>query len=187
MRGEHRVAALIVAAGQGVRAGGSLPKQYRMIGGKPVLTHAIDALLAHSAIDCVQIVIGADHGDLYAAAVGERPLPRPVIGGEARRDSVIAGLEAIDADIVLIHDAARPFLPSEVIDRLLEALDGAEGSVPTLPVADTLARAATTGKAYRHTGIIGDSARASVGETLADTRQRCIEPFLARHDCTASL
>ncbi|RVT94025.1 bifunctional 2-C-methyl-D-erythritol 4-phosphate cytidylyltransferase/2-C-methyl-D-erythritol 2,4-cyclodiphosphate synthase [Sphingomonas crocodyli] len=136
-----RTAALIVAAGQGVRAGQSIPKQYATLGNRAVLAHAIDALLAHPAVDSVQVVIGAGQEVLYSAAIGDRALPAPVIGGAARRDSVIAGLRAIDADIVLIHDAARPFLPPAVIDRLLEALDSHDGAIPGLPVADTLTTA----------------------------------------------
>ena len=135
-----RVAALIVAAGQGVRSGGGLPKQYRPIGGKAMIAHAIDALAGHPAVDFVQLVIGHDQAELLAAAIGERDLPAPVVGGASRRDSVIAGLEAIEAEIVLIHDAARPFLPADVIDRLIAAMDGSDGAVPTIPVADTLAR-----------------------------------------------
>jgi 2-C-methyl-D-erythritol 4-phosphate cytidylyltransferase/2-C-methyl-D-erythritol 2,4-cyclodiphosphate synthase len=119
-----------------------------MIAGKPVLAHAVDALLGHPAVDLVQVVIGAGHEELYTDAVGDRGLPTPVIGGAARRDSVIAGLEAIDADIVMIHDAARPFLPPHVIDAVLEALDASRGSVPALAVADTLARA---------DGLLGDT------------------------------
>jgi 2-C-methyl-D-erythritol 4-phosphate cytidylyltransferase/2-C-methyl-D-erythritol 2,4-cyclodiphosphate synthase len=148
MTGKPSIAALIVAAGQGVRSGGGLPKQYRKVAGKAVLAHAIDALAGHPAIGSVQIVIGNGQGDLYAEAIGSRPLPVPVIGGATRRDSVIAGLEAIDADIVLIHDAARPFLPPETIDRLLAALDTADGAVPALPVADTLAHG---------DGLLGDT------------------------------
>ncbi len=140
MTGKPRIAALIVAAGQGVRSGGDVPKQYRRVAGKAVLAHAIDALMRHPAIDAVQVVIGADQQALYVEAIGARSLPVPVIGGETRRDSVLAGLATIDADIVLIHDAARPFLPIAVIDRLLAALDAADGAVPALPVADTLAR-----------------------------------------------
>jgi 2-C-methyl-D-erythritol 4-phosphate cytidylyltransferase/2-C-methyl-D-erythritol 2,4-cyclodiphosphate synthase len=64
-----------------------------------------------------------------------------IVGGAERADSVRAGLEAIEADVILVHDAARPFCPSVVVDRLLGALDRAEGAVPVLPVADTLARA----------------------------------------------
>lgn len=140
MLNDKRIAGLIVAAGDGVRSGQNLPKQYVRIAGRAVLTHAIDALLGHPAIDSVQVVIGPGHDSLYAEAIGGRALPAPVQGGATRRDSVIAGLEAIDADIVLIHDAARPFLPPEVIDRLLAALSDADGAVPALPVADTLAR-----------------------------------------------
>jgi 2-C-methyl-D-erythritol 4-phosphate cytidylyltransferase/2-C-methyl-D-erythritol 2,4-cyclodiphosphate synthase len=140
MLNDKRIAGLIVAAGDGVRSGQNLPKQYARIAGRAVLTHAIDALIGHPAIDSVQIVIGRGHDSLYAEAIGDRALPAPVQGGATRRDSVIAGLEAIDADIVLIHDAARPFLPPEVIDRLLAALTDSDGAVPALPVADTLAR-----------------------------------------------
>jgi 2-C-methyl-D-erythritol 4-phosphate cytidylyltransferase/2-C-methyl-D-erythritol 2,4-cyclodiphosphate synthase len=139
MQKNARVAGLIVAAGQGVRVGGDVPKQYRKVAGKAVLTHAIDSLLSHPAVDLVQVVIGDGQRALYDEAIGDRALPAPVPGGALRRDSVIAGLEALDADIVLIHDAARPFLPPIVIDRLLAALDDHDGAVPALPVADTLA------------------------------------------------
>jgi len=136
-----RTTALIVAAGSGTRAGGDLPKQFAPIAGKAVLAHAIDALIAHPAIDEVRVAIGAGQEVLYAEAIGDRALPAPVIGGATRRQSVANGLAAIDADRVLIHDAARPFLPGAVIDRLLVALDNARGAVPVLPVADTLAEA----------------------------------------------
>lgn len=148
MQGKARTAALIVAAGQGARAGGDVPKQYRVVGGKAVLAHAIDALLSHPEVDVVQVVIGPEQRALYEQAIGDRALPAPVLGGALRRDSVIAGLEAIDAEIVLIHDAARPFLPSAVIDRLLAALGKHDGAVPALPVADTLARG---------DGLLGDA------------------------------
>lgn len=134
-----RTIALIVAAGQGTRVGGTLPKQYLPIGGQSVLAHAVDALSAHPAIDEVRVVIGAGQQDLYAQAIGERILPPPIVGGATRRASVANGLAAISGDFVLIHDAARPFLPGAVIDRLLEALARAPGAVPVLPIADTLA------------------------------------------------
>jgi 2-C-methyl-D-erythritol 4-phosphate cytidylyltransferase/2-C-methyl-D-erythritol 2,4-cyclodiphosphate synthase len=140
MQGKARIAGLVVAAGQGVRVGGDIPKQYRKVAGKAVLAHAVDALLGHPAIDLVKVVIGDGHGPLYAEAIGARPLPAPVPGGASRRDSVIAGLTAVDADVVLIHDAARPFLPPAVIDRLIAALETYDGAIPALPVADTLAR-----------------------------------------------
>ena len=135
-----RTTALIVAAGSGSRLGDGLPKQYRAVAGKAVLAHAIDALRGHPAIDVVQVVIGpGQHAD-YVRAIGARDLPPPVTGGALRRESVANGLAAIAGDRVLIHDAARPFLPAAVIDRLLAALDLAPAAVPVLPVADTLAQ-----------------------------------------------
>lgn len=129
--------ALIVAAGTGVRSGSSLPKQYAPIAGRAMIAHAHAALSGHPGIDRVLVVIGQGQKQLLRAAVGAADF---VIGGATRRESVAAGLAAIgDADQVLIHDAARPFLPPAVIDRLLAALDHAPGAVPVLPVADTLA------------------------------------------------
>jgi len=133
--------ALIVAAGRGERIGGT-PKQYMPIGGKALLAHSVDALAAHPAIDRVQVVIGRGQESAYADAIGDRPLPSPVTGGATRRESVARGLAAIaPAGRVLIHDAARPFLPVAVIDRLVASLDSHEGAVPVLAVADSLARA----------------------------------------------
>lgn len=132
---------LIVAAGQGKRAGEGLPKQYRQIAGKAILAHAIDNLLAHPEIDTVQVVIADGHQTLYQEAVGDRDLPQPVIGGVFRRDSVINGLKAAHDrgyKRVLIHDAARPFLPKTAIDRLLDALKSSKAAIPVLPVVDTL-------------------------------------------------
>ncbi len=146
-----RTIALIVAAGSGSRAGGP-PKQYRRIGGKAVLAHAVDRL-NHPGIDEIRVVIGAGQEAAYAEAIGGRPLPSPIGGGSERRASVGNGLEAIAADggarRILIHDAARPFLPSTVIDRLLAALDDSDAAVPVLPVVDTLAAA---------NGKLGDTA-----------------------------
>src|SRR5690242_11281076 len=106
-----RNVALIVAAGSGSRAGGDVPKQYRKLAGKALLAHAIDHL-THPRIDAIQVVIGAGQEAAYAGAVGGRALPAPVIGGATRRESVANGLAALgEADAVLIHDAARPFLP----------------------------------------------------------------------------
>lgn len=132
--------ALIVAAGKGERAGGGVPKQYRRIGGRAMLAHAIDSLMVHALIDEVQVVIGEGQEDLYREAIGDRNLAPPLIGGATRRESVRAGLEAIDALHVLIHDAARPFVPGAVIDRLVDALAVSPAAIPALPVVDTLAQ-----------------------------------------------
>jgi len=135
------VTALIVAAGSGSRLGGHIPKQYRAIAGKAVLAHAVDALASHSAIDAVRVVIGEDQQDLARQALGGRDVGDLIIGGAERADSVRAGIAAVEGDVILVHDAARPFCPHSVIDRLLKALGGADGAVPVLPLSDTLARA----------------------------------------------
>jgi 2-C-methyl-D-erythritol 4-phosphate cytidylyltransferase / 2-C-methyl-D-erythritol 2,4-cyclodiphosphate synthase len=137
-------AAVIVAAGAGLRAGGERPKQYQAIGGKPVLCHTLEAFLGHPGIDHVQVVIGEDHGGLYEEAVGDLPLPRPVIGGATRQASVARGLEALRGstpDLVLIHDGARPFVSASVISHVIAHLDRHAAVIPALPVTDTLKRA----------------------------------------------
>jgi len=137
----NRVVALIVAAGKGERAGGGVPKQFRVLAGKPLVAHAYDHLAGHPQVDAV-LVVGEEAP--LRAALGDRPLVGIAPGGASRRLSVRAGLDAIEAlggaQIVLIHDAARPFTPPAVIDRLLEALENTPGAVPALPVADTLAK-----------------------------------------------
>ncbi len=135
-----RTAALIVAAGRGLRAGTAVPKQYAPIAGRPMLAHAHAAFATHPLIDEVVVMIADGQQELARAALG--PAARIVIGGVLRRDSVAIGVAALDPTIeqVLVHDAARPFVPADTIDRVLKALDEADGAVPTLPVADTLTR-----------------------------------------------
>ena len=135
------VTALIVAAGSGSRMGDGLPKQFRRIGGKAVLAHAVDALAAHPAIGAVRVVIGAGQEGMASEALAGRNVGAPIIGGAERADSVRAGLAMVESDVVLVHDAARPFCPPAVVDRLLRALEQEDAAVPVLPVADTLARA----------------------------------------------
>jgi 2-C-methyl-D-erythritol 4-phosphate cytidylyltransferase/2-C-methyl-D-erythritol 2,4-cyclodiphosphate synthase len=135
------VTALIVAAGSGSRMGGDIPKQFRMIAGKSVIAHAVDALASHPAIDAVRVVVGDGQQDLAREALAERDVADLIIGGAERTDSVRAGLATIVGDVVLVHDAARPFCPHDVVDRLLQALRGADGAVPVIPLSDTLARA----------------------------------------------
>jgi 2-C-methyl-D-erythritol 4-phosphate cytidylyltransferase/2-C-methyl-D-erythritol 2,4-cyclodiphosphate synthase len=140
-----KTVALLVAAGSGSRAGGAdgVPKQYRCLGGRPLLAHAV-AHLRHPRIDAVQVVIGEGQEPAFAEATAGLPLPAPVRGGATRQQSVRNGLAALGAQVnvarVLIHDAARPFLPAVVVDRLIDALGESEGAVPVLPVVDTLAR-----------------------------------------------
>ena len=138
------VTALIVAAGSGSRMGGELPKQYRPIAGKAVLAHAVDALTSHPRIDAVRVVIRDGQQEAALEALGGRDVGQLIVGGETRQESVRRGLEALAVqgapDLVLIHDAARPFCPLNVIDRLLKALEHNSAAVPALPAADTLMR-----------------------------------------------
>ena len=135
------VTALIVAAGKGERLGGDMPKQFLPIAGKPMVRWAVEALIGHPALRTVRVVIGKGQRELAAHALVGLDVGELIEGGAKRADSVRAGLRAIDGDAVLVHDAARPFCPPAVVDRLLAPLEFFEGSAPVLPVGDTLARA----------------------------------------------
>ncbi len=134
---------LVVAAGSGSRAGDGDPKQWRRLGGRPVLRWSVETLLAAGSSP-VLVVVAPGAEALAAEALDGLEGWRTVTGGATRADSVRAGMAALDAspdDIVLIHDAARPLLPRAVIDQLLAAMeDGADGALPALPVADTVKR-----------------------------------------------
>jgi 2-C-methyl-D-erythritol 4-phosphate cytidylyltransferase/2-C-methyl-D-erythritol 2,4-cyclodiphosphate synthase len=138
------IAVLIVAAGSGERAGSSLPKQFRRLHGVPMLRRAV-AALAHAVPSALlQVVIGAGQdGQAETALAGIAHLPF-VAGGATRQESVRRGLEALEPhmpDLVLIHDAARPFVSQKLVGNLIAALDGgADAAIPLLAVADTLKR-----------------------------------------------
>ncbi|MGP1356507.1 IspD/TarI family cytidylyltransferase, partial [Roseicyclus sp.] len=136
-------AAIIVAAGRGVRAGGGLPKQYRGLAGRSVLARTVAAFDAHPAVGEIVVVRNADDAALYATAgiAAETPLC-DVVGGATRDASVRAGLAAVSGALpfVLIHDAARPLVSRSVIDGVLAALATHEGAAPALPVTDALWR-----------------------------------------------
>jgi 2-C-methyl-D-erythritol 4-phosphate cytidylyltransferase/2-C-methyl-D-erythritol 2,4-cyclodiphosphate synthase len=137
-----RIAALIVAAGKGERAGAGTPKQYRMLGGQSMLRRATEAFVRHPSVTMTQVVIGAADHDRYVTATAGLTLLPPVGGADTRQHSVQHGLTALSAhkpDFVLIHDAARPLVSPGVIDRVIAALnDGAEAAIPLLPVTDSL-------------------------------------------------
>lgn len=169
------VAALIVAAGKGERAGTVLPKQYALLGGKSVLAHSVDTLSSHKSIGAVYIVIGSDQRGLAIEALAGRQVESLIIGGVERQDSVRAGLDAIrnaGADAILIHDAARPFVPDAVLDRLIGALDDADGAIPALPVVDTLARS---------DGNLGDVVDRSGLFRMQTPQAFRLEPLMAAH------
>ena len=144
------VAAVVVAAGRGIRVGGGLPKQYRRVGGRTVLARTLAALAAQETIDRIQTVIAADAGaffrecleDLDSAARAK--LAEPVAGGATRQISVRAGLEALAASappkVVLVHDAARPFIDAALVARAIEAGRAHRAAVPGIPVTDTVKR-----------------------------------------------
>ncbi len=140
------VAAVVVAAGQGLRAGQPLPKQFAPWRGKPVIRHSVEAL-ASAGVKPILVVIPQGAETLAAEALSGIEGILFTNGGETRQESVRLGLEVLvggDPDFVLIHDAARPLLPAAVIGRLLTALDDHEGAIPVLPVADSLAHAETS-------------------------------------------
>ena len=144
--------AIIVAAGIGERLGGGLPKQFRALGGLPMLGHAARRLATHPAVGELIVVVGEGQDDLARSALDDRAA-RIVAGGATRADSVQAGLAVATGEAVLVHDAARPFCPHDVIDRLVAALEFHEGAAPVLNVADTLAHADFSGVVDR-AGIV---------------------------------
>jgi 2-C-methyl-D-erythritol 4-phosphate cytidylyltransferase/2-C-methyl-D-erythritol 2,4-cyclodiphosphate synthase len=140
-------AALIVAAGRGSRFGGALPKQYLDVCGQSVLARSVAAFATHDRIDLVQVVIHPGDRGLYDGAIRDardsRLLP-PISGRSSRSGSVRAGLEALcahDLELVLIHDAARPFVSAQIISAVLDALNNAPAAFPSLAVVDALWRA----------------------------------------------
>lgn len=143
------VAAVVVAAGRGVRAGGNLPKQYRKLAGEPVIRSSLSLFAWHGQIGAVQTVIHPDdRGSYEAAAKGLRLLP-PVSGGATRQVSVRAGLEALSVrapDIVLVHDAARPFCSAELVSRAIVACGETGAAIPALEVTDTIKRVDAAGR-----------------------------------------
>ena len=135
------VTALIVAAGKGERLGGPVPKQFRLLGGKPVVRRAVEALIAHPAVARVRVVVGPGQQALAGEALAGLDVGELIEGGAERADSVRAGLAEAKGDAILVHDSARPFCPPEVIDRLLAPLEFFDGAAPVIAVGDTLARA----------------------------------------------
>jgi 2-C-methyl-D-erythritol 4-phosphate cytidylyltransferase/2-C-methyl-D-erythritol 2,4-cyclodiphosphate synthase len=134
------VAAVIVAAGRGSRAGGGVSKPYRQLAGVPMIRMSLALFSGHKQIEFVQPVVHPDDAALYDNAVTGMTLLPPVFGGATRQASVRAGLEALAPrrpDIVLVHDAARPFASAALISRAIAG--GAQGAaIPGLPVTDTI-------------------------------------------------
>lgn len=145
------IAVVIVAAGRGVRAAGagSEPKQYVELAGRPVLDHTIEAF-DRAGIASIQVVIHPEDAGRYRALVdtGRAGLRAPVHGGSTRQSSVLAGLEALEGsgvEQVLIHDAARPFVSPDAIERVIAALSSHPAALSAVPLTDTVKRMGADG------------------------------------------
>jgi 2-C-methyl-D-erythritol 4-phosphate cytidylyltransferase / 2-C-methyl-D-erythritol 2,4-cyclodiphosphate synthase len=135
------VAAVVVAAGRGLRAGGDMPKQYRRLAGEPAIRASLRLFARHPQVGMVQPVIHPDDGARFGAAAADLELLPPVFGGATRQASVRAGLEALAPqrpDLVLIHDAARPYASAALVTRAIAAVEATGAAIPVMPVADTV-------------------------------------------------
>src|SRR3954467_2555620 len=145
-RAEARTAVVIPAAGRGVRLGPGAPKALRALSGTPMLIHAVRAMAASRSVSLVVVVAPRDGPAEVKMPLADHALPERtdfvvVPGGETRQESVKLGLDALPPgiDIVLVHDAARPLVPVDTVDTVIEAVrDGAPAVVPALPLADTV-------------------------------------------------
>lgn len=202
-RAHPTVAVLVVAAGRGLRAGGAVPKQYRNLGGQPVLRHALAAFAAHPRVDTIQVVIApSDRTDYERAVAGLEGIAPSVAGGGTRQESVRLGLEALAREspaIVLVHDGARPFVDATLIDRAIAAVTGggAVAAIPGIAMTDTVKRvdeagtvvetpprdrlrAVQTPQAFRFDLLMAAHARLA-GRTLTDdaaVMEACGHPVL---------
>ncbi|MEV5982074.1 2-C-methyl-D-erythritol 4-phosphate cytidylyltransferase [Streptomyces sp. NPDC052114] len=146
MTSESRTAVVIPAAGRGVRLGPGAPKALRALNGTPMLIHAVRAMAESRAVSLVVVVAPADGAAEVKTLLDDHALPERtdylvVPGGDTRRESVRAGLDALPPgfDIVLVHDAARPLVPVDTVDGVIETVrEGADAVVPALPLADTV-------------------------------------------------
>ena len=149
------VVALIMAAGKGNRVGGNIPKQYMTISRQTVLTRTISKLLESKLINYVQVVINKDDISLYNDSITEfktKRLLTPCIGGSERSDSARLGLihlQDFNPEKVIIHDAARPFVSLELINKVVNSLNKSSAVLPALPVVDALWQKAETSNSVR--------------------------------------
>lgn len=135
--------ALVLAGGRGSRAGGGVPKQYRDIGGMPMLRRTLAAFAEHPDVDAVRAVIHPDDTNLYQDVAQGLDLLDPVFGSDSRQGSSYNGLLSIDnfnPNIVLIQDAARPFTDRETVRRIIDSLASAAAAIAAVPVIDTIKR-----------------------------------------------
>lgn len=140
---QHKFAVIIVAGGTGTRFNADLPKQYAKIGKKTILRHTLDVFLSCPNLLAIQVVINETHGDLYSESIAGLSILPPATGGNTRQQSVFNGLASLKLnpdDIVLIHDAARPCLTPDYIQKLVDAVATHRAATLICPVSDTLRR-----------------------------------------------
>jgi len=173
------VAAVIVAGGRGLRAGGTVPKQYRHLLGEPMIRSALAAFATHPDISPVQPVIHGEDAELYESASAGLSLLPPAYGAATRQGSVRAGLEALQPhapQFVLVHDAARPFVSAALITRAVAAIQGSTAAVPVIGIADTVktvdATGAVTGTIDRAMLRLAQTPQAFAFAALLDAHRR---------------
>jgi 2-C-methyl-D-erythritol 4-phosphate cytidylyltransferase len=143
--------AVLVAAGRGERLDLDRPKAFAALAGRPLLAESLERLEASEWVESIVVVAPPDWEEpviLLAEELGCGKVVASVAGGETRAESVRIGVGEVaeDAAVILVHDAARPLLPADVVERLLAALnEGWDGAVPGLPVVDTVKRVAADG------------------------------------------
>ncbi|MFG1432261.1 bifunctional 2-C-methyl-D-erythritol 4-phosphate cytidylyltransferase/2-C-methyl-D-erythritol 2,4-cyclodiphosphate synthase [Xanthobacter sp. V2C-8] len=183
MNNSRRCIAIVVAAGRGTRAGGPLPKQYRMLGGESVLRRTLRRFAEHPDVTAVLAVIHKDDSDLFAEAARDLPkMLAPVAGGATRQDSVWAGLRAIAAQSpcsVLVHDAARPFVSPALISRAIAAAGRYDASIPVLAVTDTI-------KAVGDTGLVAATLDRTALRTVQTPQAFDLDALSIAHEAAAA-
>jgi 2-C-methyl-D-erythritol 4-phosphate cytidylyltransferase len=184
--------AVVVAAGRGERLGVDRPKAFARLGGRVLLAESLERLEASDWVDAVVVVAPEGWEEpsiLLAEELSAGKVSACVAGGETRTESVQAGIAEVpeDALVVLVHDAARPLLPAEVIERVLAPLgEGWDGAVPALPVPDTLKRAAVDGTVVETIDRAGVHAVQTPQAFLAPVLREALDhPGAAGTDCAA--
>jgi 2-C-methyl-D-erythritol 4-phosphate cytidylyltransferase len=184
--------AVVVAAGRGDRLGLDRPKAFAKLGGRPLLAESLERLEGSDWVDSIVVVAPEEWEEpsiLLAEEIGAGKVTACVPGGATRAESVRAGVAEIGAEalVVLVHDAARPLLVAEVVERVLAPLgEGWDGAVPALPVADTLKRAADDGTVLETVDRTGLHAVQTPQAFLAAVLREALTGDLAEtSDCAA--
>jgi 2-C-methyl-D-erythritol 4-phosphate cytidylyltransferase len=186
--------AVLVAAGRGERLGEERPKAFVRLGELPLLAEPLRRLDESEWVDGVVVVAPPEWEEpaiLLAEEVGASKVTACVTGGETRADSVRAGVAEVpeDAAVIIVHDAARPLLPPDVVGRLVEALgEGFDGAVPALPVPDTVKRVdgdVVVETLARDGLVVVQTPQAFVASVLRDALRACVDSTHTSTDCAS--